>query len=124
MSTIGKTQITIVWIVPPEHVSEGDRLFASHAAWMEKTHPRDGELALLRYNIIKAPELEKPLDPTSAPTGNTMFVLDEMYETQAGLDNHWREGAATWEDLGALAEWSNNCNVITAHNGVAVQGLW
>ena len=124
MSTLGKTQITIIWIVPPEHVSEGDRLFASHAAWMERTHPREGDLALLRYNIIKAPELEGPLDPTSAPTGNTMFVLDELYETQAGLDNHWREAAATWEDLQAIVAWSSNCKVITAHNGVAVQALW
>ena len=124
MSTIGKTQITIIFIAPPGVVDEGDQLFASHADWMERTHPRDGELALLRYNIIKAPELENPLDPTSAPTGNTMFVLDEMYETQAGLDNHWREAAATWQDLGAIVEWAGKCKVVTAHNGVAIQGLW
>lgn len=124
MPTIGKTQITIIWIVPPEHVEEGDRIFESHAGWMASTHPRIGELALIRYNIIKAPELENPLDPTSAPTGNTMFVLDELYETQAGLDNHWREAGETWEDLGAFVEWSGNCKAITAHNGVVVQGLW
>ncbi len=124
MSTIGKTQITIIFIAPPEHVAEGDRIFQSHAAWMERTHHRDGELALLRYNIIKAPELENPLDPGSAPTGNTMFVLDEMYENQAGLDDHWKQAAESWEDLGAIVEWSSQCKVITAHNGVAIQGLW
>ena len=124
MSTVGKTQITIIFIAPPELVAEGDRIFQSHAAWMERTHHRDGELALLRYNIIKAPELENPLDPGSAPTGNTMFVLDEMYETQAGLDDHWRQAAESWEDLGAVVEWSGKCKVVTAHNGVAVQALW
>jgi len=124
MSTVGKTQITIMFIAPPESVAEGERIFASHAAWMERTHYRDGDLALMRYNIIKAPELEQPLDPSSAPTGNTIFVLDEMYESQAGLDDHWKQAAESWEDMGAIVEWVKNCKVITAHNGVAIQGLW
>ncbi len=124
MSTIGKTQITIMFIVPAELVAEGDRLFENHAAWMERTHYKEGELALMRYNIIKAPELEAPLDPTSAPTGNTMFVLDEMYENQSGLDDHWKQAAENWEDLGALVEWASKCKLVTAHNGKAVQGLW
>ena len=124
MSTVGKTQITIIFIAPPDLVAEGDRIFESHAAWMERTHHRDGELALLRYNIIKAPELEIPLYPGSAPTGNTMFVLDEMYENQSGLDDHWRQAAESWEDLGAVVEWAGKCKVVTAHNGVAVQALW
>ena len=124
MSTIGKTQITIIFIAPPNLVSEGDKLFASHARWMERTHYREGEKALLRYNIIKAPELKEPFNPSSEPTGNTMFVLDELYETQAGLDDHWKQAAENWEDLGAILEWAGKCKVITAHNGKAVHGLW
>ena len=124
MSTIGKTQVNIVFIAPPELVEEGDRLFASHAAWMERTHYKEGEKALLRYNIIKSPELQDPFDPNSSPTGNTIFVLDEMYETQAGLDDHWKQAAENWEDLGAILEWASKCKVITAHNGGAVQALW
>jgi len=124
MSTVGKTQVTIMFIASPDLVAEGERLFASHAAWMERTHYRDGDLALMRYNIIKAPELEQPLDPSSAPTGNTMFVLDEMYESQAGLDDHWKQAGENWEDMGAMMEWAGKCKVITAHNGVAIQGLW
>jgi hypothetical protein len=124
MSTIGKTQITITFICPPEHVAEGEKLFASHAKWMEETHHKTGELAMLRYNIIKGPELENPLDPTSAPTGNTMFVLDEMYENQAGLDDHWKRAPEQWSDIGEWVKWAGNCKVITAHNGVAIQGLW
>ena len=124
MSTIGKTQITIIYIATPDIVEEGERVFQKHAEWMEKTHPREGELALLRYNIIKAPELMEPFNPNSEPTGNTMFVLDEMYETQAGLDEHWRMAAEEWEDMPALVEWSAKCKAVTAHNGVAIQGLW
>ena len=124
MSTLGKTQVNIVFIVPPDLVEQGDKLFASHADWMERTHYKDGEKALLRYNIVKAPELDNPFDPNSNPTGNTMFVLDEMYENQAGLDDHWKQAAENWEDLGELLEWASKCKVITAHNCKAVQALW
>ncbi len=124
MSTVGKTQITIIYIATPDIVEEGERVFALHADWMKNTHAREGELALLRYNIIKAPELSEPFNPNSAPTGNTMFVLDEMYETQAGLDDHWRMAVEEWEDMPALVEWSAKCKAVTAHNGVAIQGLW
>jgi hypothetical protein len=53
-----------------------------------------------------------------------MFVLDEMYEKQAGLDDHWKRAPKEWKDIGALVEWSGKCKVVTAHNGVAIQGLW
>jgi hypothetical protein len=29
-----------------------------------------------------------------------------------------------WEDMPALVEWSGKCTAVTAHNGVAIQGLW
>jgi hypothetical protein len=50
-------------------MAEGDRIFKSHRAWMEATHYRDGEKALLSYNASKGPELSNPTDPNSAPTG-------------------------------------------------------
>ena len=121
---IGKTQITIIFIAPPNLVAEGDRIWASHAAWMERTHYKEGELALLRYNIVKGPELSNPLDPSSGPTGNTMFVLDELYENQAGLDDHWKQAAESWEDLGAVVECAGKCKVVTSHGGKVIQGLW
>jgi hypothetical protein len=45
-------------------------------AWMESTHYRSGEKALLSYNVSKGPELSNPMDLNYAPTGNTCFVLD------------------------------------------------
>jgi hypothetical protein len=47
--------------------------------FMESTHYRTGEKALLSYNVSKGPELSDP-DPNSAPTGNTCFILSEIYE--------------------------------------------
>ena len=84
MANLGKTQLTYVIIAPPEQVKEGDRIFASHGPWMKASHHRDGNKALLTYNVSKSPELSDPFDQNSAPTGNTVFVLHEIYETDAG----------------------------------------
>src|SRR3989304_4842595 len=97
MSHKGKTQITFIFTATPDLVQEGDRLFSSHAEWMEKTHHRDGKLALLRYNVVKGPDLSNPLDPSSKPTGSTCFVLSEVYETPDGLADHWKQSGA-WKD--------------------------
>jgi len=78
MAHKGKIQLTYVIVVPPGEVAEGDRLFRSHAPWMEATHHRTGEKALLSYNLSKAPELSNPFDPSSAQTGNTCFILSEV----------------------------------------------
>ena len=70
MAYNGKTQLTFVIIAPPDQVKEGDRIFKSHASWMEASHHRDGENALLQYTVSKSPELSNPFDPNSAPTEN------------------------------------------------------
>ena len=71
-------------------MAEWDRIFASHGEWM-KGHPRDGDTALLSYTISKGPELSNPLDPNSEPTGKTIYVLDEYYESPAGVARHWQD---------------------------------
>ena len=48
MSQQGKVQIIIIFSAPPDIVSEGDRIFTSHADFMARTHYRDGDKALLR----------------------------------------------------------------------------
>ncbi|MDD7937962.1 hypothetical protein PHK61_05970 [Actinomycetospora lutea] len=123
MSEIGKTHIVVMWTVAPDDVAEGDRIFESHGKWMTG-HSREGDTALLDYSISKGPELENPLDPDSAETGNTMFVLDEFYESPAGVVEHWRLAGEGWEDLGAFMEWSARTKVSTMHNGTLVQALW
>lgn len=124
MSYKGKTQITFIFTANPDQVAEGDRLFASHASWMEKTHYRDGDLALLAYNVVKGPEVSNSLDPSSAPTENTCFVLTEIYETPAGLEDHWKQGAESWEDFGAFVEWASSVGVAVLHGSPVVESLW
>jgi hypothetical protein len=79
-----KIQLTAIIIAPPDQAVEGDRLFRRLGSWMESTHYRTGEKALLSYNVSKGPEFSNPLDLNSAPTGNTCFVLTEIYESKAG----------------------------------------
>ncbi len=122
MSHMGKSHIIIMWTVGPDDVAEGDRLFASHGEWM-KGHPREGDVALLDYTVSKGAELSNPLDPNSEPTGKTIFVLDEYYESPAGIANHWQNANDNWSDLSALVAWSANATVATLHNGTAVQAL-
>ncbi len=124
MAQKGKTQVTIVFTATSDLVAEGDRIFASHAEWMARSHHKDGNLALLSYNVVKGPELANALDPSSAATGNTNYVLAEVYETQAGLDDHWRMGTTEWSDFGAFAAWAGKCKVTALHGSPVVQSLW
>ena len=74
MSNMGKSHLVIMFTVGPDDVGEGDRIFASHGEFM-KGHPREGDVALLDYTVSKGPELSNPMDASSEPTGNTIFVV-------------------------------------------------
>lgn len=124
MSHRGKIQLTFIFTARPDQVAEGDRIFASHAKWMAESHYRNGELALLRYNVTRGPEASNPLDPTSARTENTCFVLMEVYESEAGLADHWKQGAETWEHFNDFVRWASSCQVSTLQQGTVVHSLW
>lgn len=124
MSHKGKFQLTFVIVAPPDLVVEGDRLFRSHAPWMEATHHRKGDKALLSYNVSKAPELSNPMDPNSAPTGNTCFILSEIYETGAGVADHFQMSESSWQDFPALVKWMGKCTVTGLPAAPIINSLW
>ncbi len=124
MSHKGKIQLTLIFTATPDLVAEGDKIFESHGAWMPKDHPREGDKALLSYNIVKGPELSNALDPSSAPTGNTSYVLAEVYETEAGLAEHWKTAPENWKDFGNFVQWATKCKVTALHGSPVVQSLW
>lgn len=119
-----KIQLTYVIVARPEDVAEGDRLFRTHAPWMEATHQRTGEKALLSYDVSKAPELSNPFDPSSAPTGNTCFILSEVYETGAGVTDHFAQALASWKDFPALGTWLQKCKVTGVPAAPIINSLW
>lgn len=124
MAHHGKIQLTFIITAPPDQVKEGDRIFQSHAPWMEATHHRGGEKALLSYNVSKAPELSNPMDANSAPTGNTCFVLTEIYETEAGVADHFQQAMASWKDFPALGKWLEKCKVTGVPAASIMNSLW
>lgn len=123
MDNLGKAHLIIMWTVGPEDVAEGDRLFESHAQWMQD-HPREGDTALISYSISKGPELASPFDPASEPTGNTIYVLDEVYASPEGVAAHWKAAAETWPDLAAILQWGADKRVATLHCGTFIHSLW
>jgi hypothetical protein len=91
---------------------------------MEATHHREGEKALLSYDVSKVPELENQLDPSSKPTGNTIFILSEVYESDAGVTDHLEQAAATWVDFGAILDWMEKCDATVVPAARIINSLW
>lgn len=114
MSHKGKVQFTLFIIAPPEKEAEGDRLFASHAKWMEETHYREGDKALVRYNVSKGPD-EK---------GNICFILTEVYETNAGITDHLEQAHASWKDIDAFHTWTSECTTTGVDHASVIHSLW
>lgn len=123
MNYQGKTQLTLVIVSPAEHVAEGDRIFADHREWIARTHHREGDKALHLYTVSKAPEMTNPMDPGSEPTGATCFVLTEIYETGAGVADHF-EQAASWSEFNAFLAWLGNCRITGVTGAGVVNSLW
>ena len=119
-----KIQVTFFILAPPDQVAEADRVFKSHGSWMESTHYRTGEKALLSYNVSKAKELSDPADLNSAPTGNTCFVLTEIYETKAGVLDHMKQAYESWGDYPAMREWTEKCKVTFVAAASIFNSLW
>ncbi len=84
MAKVNEVRFVVSSICPPDQVAEGDRIYRSHIDWMKATHQREGPKALLSYDVSKSPELSEPFDLASKPTGNTVFVLTEVYGSDAG----------------------------------------
>lgn len=120
----GKIHLTFIFKTDPGNVAEGDRLFASHNEWMARTHHRDGDKALLTYNVSKGEDPSNPLDPSSAPTGKTVYVLDEIYESPAGIADHWQQAMSNWEDFQNFVAWIQKGEVSAQHSGTVVNSLW
>ena len=91
---------------------------------MESSHHRSGDKALLTYNVSKAPELSNPLDTSSAPTGNTIFVLHEIYETEAGVTDHFEKAMGNWSEFPDFVKWLESCQVSGVTASPVIESLW
>ena len=105
-------QLTIVLVCAPEHEAEGDRSWSSHAAWMKETHYREGEKALLQYLVSKGADDE----------GNILFVLTEVYATEAGRKDHSAQ-AQDWAGFTDWQNWVGKCKSTWADTKI-IKSLW
>jgi hypothetical protein len=123
MAYHNNTQLTLIIIAPSDQAAEGDRLFQSHGSWMESTHYRTGHKALLSYNVSKTAELSNPMDLNSAPTGNTCFILSEIYESKDGVVDHF-EQTNRWGEFPAMLKWMEKCKVTFVSAASIFNSLW
>lgn len=124
MAHQGKVQLLYVTAAPAALVEEGKRLFASHAKWMQATHHRSGPKALLSYNVSTAPEPADIWNEGNGSTGRTLFILQEIYETKAGVEDHQRQAQENWQDYGAYVAWLQKCEIRGVGNSTIQQSLW
>jgi len=109
----GKAQLSLIIVAPAELEAEGDRIFKNYAEWMVRTHFREGEKALLQYNVAKRADDE----------GNILFTLTEVYETVAGIESHHELGAK-WESVGDWLKWLEQCQVTAVEGAPIIHSLW
>ena len=50
------------------------------------------------------------MDLNSAPTGNTCFVLTEIYESKADVADHFEQTTESWVDFPAMGKWMEKCS--------------
>ena len=124
MAHKGKIQLLFTITASPDRVAEGDRLFRSHGPWIESTHHRTGDKALISYDVSKAAELKNPLDPNSGTTGNTCFILNEIYESEAGVADHFAQAQASWKDFPAFVEWMGKCKTTVVPSAKIFNSCW
>lgn len=108
--TMGKVKLTFTIVAPASLSQEGKSLFLSHAKWMKTTHHRTGNKALLSYDVSEMKELTNPTDLKSKPTGNVIYVLSEIYESEAGVEDHFAQ-TPSWQDWPAFDQWLKKCKV-------------
>jgi hypothetical protein len=90
MNYKGKAQLSYIIIAPAELEAEGDRFFKHQAEWVEKTHHRAGDKALLQYTVSKSID----------GTGNIIYVLTEVYETVGTIAHSQNMPVRLWRRNG------------------------
>lgn len=124
-NAVGKVRFLVTFTCPGDLEAEGDRIFKSHIAWMQPTHHHEGPKALLSYDVSKTPELSDPFDVLhSKPTGNVIFVLTEVYETDAGVVDHFEQAKASWKDFSAWKAWTGKCKTTKVGAAKVFNSLW
>tara|TARA_B100000029_G_scaffold41104_1_gene38259 strand:+ start:243 stop:602 length:360 start_codon:yes stop_codon:yes gene_type:complete len=116
----GKTQLTRIWTIKSDDVEKMKENAKAHTDWMKETHYRDGDkkLHFLNWSI----EEEKN---DGIATGNTFFVLTEVYETVAGVDDHMQQAQDSEFSFIPHGEVLQNPeSLVICDRGSVIHSLW
>ena len=100
-----KKQLQFIWIFKPEFTDVAKRVAEDHVKWINETHTKEGEKALIVLNWSMGPEFKE-----GSETGNMALILTEIYENQEGIDDHFKQAQnneSYFRD--DLDEFSKNC---------------
>ena len=115
-----KKQLQFIWIFKPELSDVAKRVAEDHVKWMNETHTKEGEKALIVLNWSIGPEFKE-----GAETGNIALILTEIYENQAGIDNHFtlaQNNVSYFRD--DLDEFAKNFeHRVTIHSSDVIQSI-
>lgn len=96
--------------------AEADRIFASHAEWMQGTHRREGDKALLQYTLTKGSHCEQE--------DAVVYAMTEVYQSPAGPEDHSKQAHENWEDYPALRDLVDKREDPWGVTGGIQQSLW
>ena len=116
-----KKQLQFIWIFKPELTDVAKRVAEDHVKWMNATHTKEGEKALIVLNWSIGPEFKE-----GAETGNIALILTEIYENQAGIDNHFEQAqnnGATFRDN--FSDFESKCeNLVKINSSDIIHSMW
>jgi hypothetical protein len=97
----------VAFSVPKDAVQRMESFLETHEKFMRETHHIEGDVepVILCYAVLKSPELNNPLDPSSGETGNTLYGITEIYNGPEGGAAHMELGQqreAMFSELVAL----------------------
>lgn len=114
----GQSGFHNIWSIPKSKEAEFDKVWEIHEKWMNESHfvgPAGDDSKgprLSEYMISKGDELTDPFDIGSSPTGNVVYVMNELYYDQAGIAKHF--------ELGQQQPWFADILAFLNDHGVAI----
>lgn len=84
----------VAYKVPNNDIERMEEFLNTHESFMRETHHIDGDVEpiILCYAVMKSPEFNNPLDPTSGETGHTLYGITEIYNGPEGAQAHMQLG--------------------------------
>ena len=82
-----------------------------------------GGLAWIQARMVFYIAAAHGYDPRHPMRPAELLALWEVYETPAGVADHWKQ-TASWDEFAAIGAWMSKVKVTTVHGAPVVHSLW